>query len=292
VSERARLLADHLRHRRSLGETEIFCPQGMRSEILSRVASLNRDTPSGPVPDPESSGQGRAAVDTVRSATARAAPLDEELARLARDGSAEEIMELGDLERLRAVADACTRCGLHATRTRPVFADGSRDARVMCVGEAPGQKEDETGLPFVGRAGQLLDRLLASVGLGRSGVFICNVLKCRPPGNRNPRPEEIESCSPFLRRQLSLVDPEIVIAFGTFAARTLLEANESLGKMRRRVHQYEGRPLVVTYHPAALLRNPGWIRPTWEDLQRVRAILDGDPRTDQSAPSSEGLGEV
>lgn len=204
------------------------------------------------------------------------APLDPELARLAREGRTEEILGIEDLERLRAVADACTRCSLSGTRTRPVFADGSREARVMCVGEAPGQKEDETGLPFVGRAGQLLDRLLESVGLGRSGVFICNVLKCRPPGNRNPSPEEIESCSPFLRRQLSLVNPELVIAFGTFAARTLLEANESLGRMRRSVHRYEGRPLVVTYHPAALLRNPGWIRPTWEDLQRVREILDGD----------------
>jgi DNA polymerase len=220
----------------------------MRSEILSRAAGLNR----GPEQDTE-------------------------LARLAREGRAEEILALDSLERLRSVADACTRCSLHETRTRPVFADGSVDARVMCVGEAPGQKEDESGVPFVGRAGQLLDRLLSSVGLGRSGVFICNVLKCRPPGNRNPTAEEIEKCSPFLRRQLSLVNPEIVIAFGTFAARTLLEANESLGRMRRSVHRYEGRPLVVTYHPAALLRNPAWIRPTWEDLQRVREILDGDP---------------
>jgi DNA polymerase len=208
-----------------------------------------------------------------------AAPLDRELERLAREGRTGEILGIENLERLKAVADSCKRCGLHATRTRPVFADGSPRARVMCVGEAPGQKEDETGLPFVGRAGQLLDRLLASVGLGRSEVFICNVLKCRPPGNRNPAPEEIESCSPFLRRQLSLVNPELVIAFGTFAARTLLNANESLGRMRRRVHRYEGRPLVVTYHPAALLRNPGWIRPTWEDLQRVRELLDGDSPT-------------
>jgi DNA polymerase len=128
----------------------------------------------------------------------------------------------------------------------------------------------------VGRAGQLLDRLLTAVGLGRDRVFICNVLKCRPPGNRNPLPEEIEQCSPFLLRQLALVDPAVVIAFGTFAARTLLGSHESLGRLRQQTHLYEGRPLVVTYHPAALLRNPGWIRPTWEDLQRVRSILDGD----------------
>jgi DNA polymerase len=252
VADRARLLADHLRHRRELGEREIFCEPGKRAEILDRAALL------------------------ARPSTGRSDSLDADSARLAREGTAAEILAIPDLGRLKAVADACTRCALHATRTKPVFADGSAEARVMCVGEAPGQREDETGVPFVGRAGQLLDRLLASVGIGRDGVFICNVLKCRPPGNRNPLPEEIEKCSPFLLRQLALLDPEVVIAFGTFAARTLLDSAESLGGMRQRTHRYEDRPLVVTYHPAALLRNPGWIRSSWEDLQRVRGILDGD----------------
>jgi DNA polymerase len=215
------------------------------------------------------------------------APLDAGLDRLAREGNRVEILAIPDLPRLRTVADACRRCRLHETRTRPVFADGTPEARVMCVGEAPGQREDETGLPFVGRAGQLLDRMLTAVGLGRDRVFICNVLKCRPPRNRNPLPEEIEQCSPFLLRQLELVDPVVVIAFGTFAARTLLGSSESLGRLRQRTHQYEGRPLVVTYHPAALLRNPGWIRPTWEDLQRVRSILDGDAK-DEAMEHSEG----
>jgi DNA polymerase len=143
----------------------------------------------------------------------------------------------------------------------------------MCVGEAPGAREDETGMPFVGRAGQLLDRLLVSVGLSREDVYIANVLKCRPPGNRNPQPEEIERCSPFLRRQVVLVGPEVVVAFGTFAAQTLLGVRETLGRLRGRVHEYEGVPLVATYHPAALLRNPQWTRPSWEDLQRVRHLL-------------------
>lgn len=256
MTDRARLFADHLRHRRELGEREIFCEPGRREAILSRAKLL-----------------------ASRSRGAAATPgLD--AARLAREGTAAEILAIPDIDQLKGVADACSRCGLHATRTHPVFADGSAEARVMCVGEAPGQREDETGVPFVGRAGKLLDRLLASVGIGREGVFICNVLKCRPPGNRNPLPEEIESCSPFLLRQLALVDPDVVIAFGTFAARTLLDSPESLGKMRQRTHRYEGRPLVVTYHPAALLRNPGWIRSSWEDLQRVREILDGgDPRS-------------
>jgi DNA polymerase len=273
VSERARLLADHLRHRRRLGERELFCEQAGRDEILTRVRRLiDGDPGSGGEPQRDL-GEARSAPVGQRSG--ESAPKDAEIARLAREGTAGEILELADLERLRAVADACSRCALHQTRTNPVFADGSAEARVMCVGEAPGQKEDETGIPFVGRAGQLLDRLLAAVGLGREGVFICNVLKCRPPGNRNPEPEEIERCSPYLVRQLELVDPEVVIAFGTFAARTLLDSRESLGKLRERTHLYRGRPLIVTYHPAALLRNPGWIRPTWEDLQRVRGVLDG-----------------
>lgn len=259
MADRARLLADHLRHRYELGEREIFCVPGTREEILGRAARLK---------------QGGEVVN----------PLDPDTGRLAREGTADEILGLADLDRLRAVADACARCGLHATRTKPVFSDGSAEARVMCVGEAPGQREDETGIPFVGRAGQLLDRLLTSVGIGRGGAFICNVLKCRPPANRNPLPEEIERCSPFLLRQLELVDPEVVIAFGTFAARTLLDSSESLGRMRQRTHLFEGRTLVVTYHPAALLRNPGWIRPTWEDLQKVRAILDGDDP--ESAPGN------
>jgi len=174
---------------------------------------------------------------------------------------------------------ACTRCDLSRTRKQVVFSDGNPRARLIVVGEAPGAREDETGQAFVGPAGKLLDLLLATVGLSREdSVYICNVLKCRPPGNRNPLPEEIEQCSPFLLRQLELVNPSVVIAFGTFAARTLLGSTESLGRLRQRTHMYKDRPLVVTYHPAALLRNPGWIRPTWEDLQRMRSILESDGR--------------
>lgn len=268
MSERARLLIEHLRNRRDLGEQELFVEQGERGAILARAVGLaSMRVPAGAVG--AAGGNGEVGIPA-------GAPLDSGLRRLAREGSAKEILDIPDLARLRAVSDACRRCQLHETRTQPVFADGTPAARVMCVGEAPGQREDETGLPFVGRAGQLLDRLLTAVGLGRDRVFICNVLKCRPPGNRNPLPEEIEQCSPFLLRQLELVDPAVVIAFGKFAAGTLLESAESLGRLRQRIHPYEGRPLVVTYHPAALLRNPGWIRPTWEDLQRVRSILDGE----------------
>ena len=149
---------------------------------------------------------------------------------------------------------------------------------LVCVGEAPGAKEDETGRPFVGQAGQLLTKILAAIDLTREQVFICNVLKHRPPGNRNPRPEEVAACSPYLIRQLELIKPKVIVAFGTFAAQTLLNSKTPIGQLRGLVHQYHGIPLVVTYHPAALLRNPGWKRPTWEDVKLARRILDSSAR--------------
>lgn len=214
--------------------------------------------------------------------------------QLSRSGTRDEILAIEGMETLSNVAGACTRCSLHQTRTKVVFADGTAAARVLCVGEAPGANEDRTGVPFVGRAGQLLDRLLLSVGFPRSEVFICNVLKCRPPGNRNPLPEEIEMCSPFMLRQVELVSPAVIIALGTFAAQTLIGTKDSLRHLRGRTHLYEGFPLVVTYHPAALLRNPGWTRPSWLDLQLARRIVDGDhaPRSLRSQEEGEEAGKA
>ncbi len=171
---------------------------------------------------------------------------------------------------------SCTRCRLAEGRTNVVFSDGSESARLMVVGEAPGANEDKTGLPFVGQAGKFLDLLLATVDLSREdSVYICNVLKCRPPGNRNPMPDEIESCSPYLEKQIELVQPEVLLAVGTFAAQLLTGRQEiALGKLRGEVHSYHGVPLVVTYHPAALLRNPKWTRAFWDDLQLLRGIMD------------------
>lgn len=203
-------------------------------------------------------------------------PGERESSRLAGGGGGDEIRAAPDLGALRVLVERCTRCPLHQTRTNAVFGEGDDAARVVCVGEAPGAVEDETGRPFVGRAGKLLDRLLMTIGLPRASVFICNVLKSRPPNNRDPLPEEVQACSPFLQRQLELIDPEVIVAFGAFAARTLLDSKAALGKLRGTIHRYAGYPVVVTYHPAALLRNPGWTRATWEDLQRVRRILDGD----------------
>jgi DNA polymerase len=244
--------------------------------------------------DPElflAAGGRRGFLDLARESSRGPAEVEDSgvEARLSREGTTEEILALPVMDAVRRVAQACTRCGLHATRNSVVFADGSADARVLCVGEAPGANEDATGLPFVGRAGKLMDRLLLSVGFPRSEVFICNVLKCRPPGNRNPLPEEIESCSPFMLRQVELVCPEVIVAFGTFAAQTLLGTRESLRRLRGRTHLYRGFPLIVTYHPAALLRNPGWTRPTWKDLQRARAIVDGDL---DDTPESRGAADT
>ena len=182
-----------------------------------------------------------------------------------------------DYAALRSEALACTRCRLSEGRTQVVFSDGSPTARLMVVGEAPGAREDATGLPFVGPAGQLLDLMLATVGLSRAdSVYICNVLKCRPPGNRNPLPDEIETCTPYLQRQIAAVQPEVILAVGSFAAQYLTGTAMALGKLRGQIYSYQGTPVVVTYHPAALLRNAGWTRPTWEDLQLLRDVMDSN----------------
>ena len=188
--------------------------------------------------------------------------------------------EMAHLESLDAVARAvasCTRCPLYATATNPVPGVGNPQAGLMIVGEAPGASEDEKGEPFVGAAGQLLTKILAAVDLRREDVYICNVLKHRPPGNRNPMPDEVTACSPYLFRQFELIRPKAILALGTFAAQTLLQTKLGIGKLRTQVHRFHGVPLIVTYHPAALLRNPSWKRPTWEDVQLVRRILDSAP---------------
>jgi len=179
-----------------------------------------------------------------------------------------------NLGELSAAVGTCTLCSLYRDAKNPVPGEGNPNADLMCVGEAPGATEDELGRPFVGQAGQLLDKILAAIKLSREDVYICNVLKHRPPGNRNPMPDEVQACSPFLLRQIELIQPRVIVAFGTFAAQTLLNTREGIGKLRGKVHRYHGVPLVVTYHPAALLRNPAWKRPAWDDVQLARKLLD------------------
>jgi DNA polymerase len=181
-----------------------------------------------------------------------------------------------DWDPLREAVAACTRCPLHAGRTQTVFGVGRRDARWMIIGEAPGAEEDRRGEPFVGRAGQLLDSMLRALGPGREQVYIANVLKCRPPGNRDPRPEEAASCRAYLDRQIELVAPTLIIAVGRIAAQTLLATGEPLGKLRGRLHALGERrwPMLVTYHPAYLLRSPGEKRKAWQDLLLARRTFD------------------
>ncbi len=178
------------------------------------------------------------------------------------------------LEALATLIEDCTRCKLYETAKHAVPGEGDPDADFMCVGEAPGANEDETGRPFVGQAGALLTKILAAINLTRDQVFITNVLKHRPPANRNPLPDEVTACSPYLVRQIQMVKPKVILALGTFAAQTLLETKTPIGKLRGAIHRYYGIPLIVTYHPAALLRNPAWKRPTWEDVKLARHILD------------------
>lgn len=168
----------------------------------------------------------------------------------------------------------CLKCSLGQTRTKFVFGVGNPDADVVLVGEAPGADEDAQGEPFVGRAGQLLNKILEASGFKREEVFICNILKCRPPGNRNPMPDEIEKCEPYLKMQLQLIKPKLILALGKFAAETLLNLRMPLNKMRGNIHYYNGIKTMVTFHPAALLRNPQWKRPTWDDMIQFRKLYD------------------
>ena len=179
-----------------------------------------------------------------------------------------------------AVRD-CRLCGLCETRTQTVFGVGNRSARLMVVGEAPGAEEDRQGEPFVGRAGMLLNAMLRAAGFERGEVFIANVLKCRPPNNRDPSDEEAGRCLPYLRRQIELVDPQVILCVGRIAAQRLLDTDTPIGKLRGRVHRLDGRPVIVTYHPAYLLRSPGEKRKSWEDLKLALSVLsegsaDGD----------------
>ncbi len=178
------------------------------------------------------------------------------------------------LDELNAKINTCTKCGLSKLRTNFVFGVGNPNADVVVIGEAPGADEDAQGEPFVGRAGQLLNKILEATGFKREEVFILNILKCRPPGNRNPAPDEAELCRPYLDKQLKLINPKLLLLLGKVASETLLKTKEPLNKLRGKVHDYKGWKLMITFHPAALLRNPNWKRPTWEDMQQFKALYE------------------
>jgi uracil-DNA glycosylase len=232
--------------------------------------------PVTPVPESAAAGSDQRAPGTLRI-EGIVVPLGLRVDRLATriDVGA----EWTSLEQVTAAIAACKACGLVNSATQPVPGVGNPHADVMVVGEAPGEKEDLRGEPFVGPAGELLNKILGAIQLSRETVYICNVLKHRPPGNRNPMPDEVRACAPFLQRQIDLVQPKMILAFGTFAAQSLLETKLAIGKLRQQIHWYQGIPLVATYHPAALLRNDAWKRPTWEDVKLARRVLDATVRT-------------
>jgi len=183
------------------------------------------------------------------------------------------IQRAASLQDIATLIAACQKCKLCSSRTNTVPGEGPATAKLVVVGEGPGRTEDETGRPFVGRAGELLTKILEAIQLPRDQVFICNVVKCRPPENRLPQYDEIAACMPFLYRQIEFVKPKVILAMGGTAAQSLLNTKQSLGALRNHVHRFRGIPLVVTYHPAALLRNPNWKRPTWDDVRIAARLL-------------------
>jgi DNA polymerase len=180
---------------------------------------------------------------------------------------------VSELAALAEQVAGCRQCKLCTTRTQTVFASGDPRAQLMLVGEGPGAEEDRQGLPFVGAAGELLNKILAAIGLPRDAVYVANIVKCRPPGNRDPEPDEVRACRGYLERQIDLVRPDVIVALGRIAAQELLGTDASLSRLRGDWHEVRGIPVRVTYHPAALLRNAAWKRPTWEDMQLVRDRL-------------------
>lgn len=216
--------------------------------------------------------RGRQADETAAATAASDAPVD---ARASLVDATPAVAPADALTALRTtIGPACTRCKLHTLgRRQTVFGVGSPTARLMFVGEAPGEDEDKQGEPFVGRAGQLLTKIIEAIGLTREQVYIANVIKCRPPGNRNPENDEVETCEPFLFQQIAIVQPRVVVALGKFAAQSLLRTTEPITRLRGRVFEFRGASLLPTFHPAYLLRNPPAKREVWEDMKKVRELL-------------------
>lgn len=263
-------LEQHLEHWMLAYGADLSLPPGTVQErtVAAPAAPATEEAPTQEPP---------AAAETAAPAEARpaaGAPAATPTGGSPRPTEAEQSPTVTALRAIRTEVLSCTRCKLHQGRQNAVFGEGSPTARVMFVGEAPGAKEDESGRPFVGPAGQLLNRILeAAMGLERSEVFIANINKCRPPGNRAPEADEVAACLPFLKEQVELVQPEVLVALGRTAAQNLLGSTQSLSAMRRQEHFYNGVPVIVTWHPAYLLREPSKKRETWDDIKRVNKLL-------------------
>lgn len=244
-------------------------PEASTSSARSVPPAIN--SPAGPA----SSAGGAAPVSPLPTwLQALELPAGLEAGRLRVAEVAPDIAALPSLDDIARRVAACTACTLHASARNAVPGEGNPQADFLCVGEAPGANEDAEGRPFVGDAGQLLTKILGAIQLTRNEVYICNVIKHRPPGNRDPLPDEVLACQPYLLRQIELVQPKVILALGRFAAQTLLQTSTAISALRGKIHRFHDIPLIVTYHPAALLRNESWKRPTWEDVKLARRILD------------------
>jgi DNA polymerase len=246
-SEGREALRRYLQQRLDAGEKTLFLPEAASEQRAPESAEGARRASR------EAAATRTGATD---ASTARTTPAD-------------------SLEAIAQEVRACTACRLHETRTRAVPGVGPADAALVFIGEGPGADEDARGEPFVGRAGQLLTKIIESVQLRREDVFITNIVKCRPPNNRDPQPDEIAACRPFLERQVQLLQPRVICTLGRHAASVLLGKQEAMARLRAGEHRYAGIRVFPTYHPAALLRNPQWKRPVWEDIQKVRRVVDG-----------------
>jgi DNA polymerase len=286
VTDRRDLVRRYLAQQLALGQAPVTLPEPMDAiPVTPRPAPAAAEPVSGPPPGPppEAASPPRASPPP-RARPREKARWDVELPAIPPPGIvvpapdtdlfARDPLASASFDEVVARINACTLCRLHASRTNAVPGEGPAGARLVVVGEGPGANEDAQGRPFVGRAGDLLNEILAAIDCPRETVYIANVVKCRPPDNRKPQGDEAEACMPYLHRQLALIRPRVILAMGATAAEALLLTRASLGQLRNRVHLYRGIPLVVTYHPAALLRNPNWKRPTWDDVRIARQLLD------------------
>jgi uracil-DNA glycosylase family 4 len=296
--------ADLLQYLADIGWTDLYLPAGSGAPSgaqAPRAASHEREakalskgavtvasgSPShavpGATPAIESAGGAAPAAETPRGIGGIGGA-----AVSVRRPAAEVVAELAVLA---GQVSGCRQCKLCTTRTQTVFASGDPHSRLMLVGEGPGAEEDRQGVPFVGAAGELLNRILAAIGLARDAVYVANIVKCRPPGNRDPEPDEVRACRGYLERQIDLVRPAVIVALGRIAAHELLGNDFSLTRLRGEWHEVRGIPVRVTYHPAALLRNAAYKRPTWEDMQLVRdhlRSLAGESGSDSESPGGAG----
>ncbi|MEE8477163.1 MAG: uracil-DNA glycosylase [Gemmatimonadales bacterium] len=263
----------YLEQQIELGGAELVVSSPLRPEDPQVAAPVSVTPPPAELPVPQGEAASDESPEWLRDAPPIPGPgITVELPQATLlDG------DLDHLETLEAAATAiagCTLCPLSASRNKTVPGEGDPHDRLMLVGEGQGANEDASGRPFVGAAGELLNGILKAINISRESVFIANIVKCRPPQNRKPLPDEVAACLPYLQRQVALIRPKVILALGGTAAENLLGVRKSLGQLRGQVHSYGGIPLVVTYHPAALLRNPNWKKPTWDDVRIARQLLD------------------